>query len=76
MKSVRLECLPHSKGSEHLTLTQHSTLSGGLWPSAHTTAYHCGEGCECDGEKMVASDKNNESNLSLMIGYFLSHLII
>jgi hypothetical protein len=40
------------------------------------STYHCGEECECDGEKMVAKDKNNEPNLSLMIGYFFSHLII
>lgn len=40
---------------------------------AHTTAV---KNVTVRGEKIVAKDKNNEPNLNLMIGYFLSHLII
>ena len=42
---------------------------------SHST-YHCCEECEWERDEMVAKDKNNEPNLSLMIAYFLSRLII
>lgn len=53
------------------TFCSGQSLSGGLWPQR----IPCSEECECEREKMVAKDKNNEADLSLMIGYFLSHLL-
>lgn len=75
LKTTICLCIAKEVTTSPLSCPEHSAQVRTYHEVCSCSTYHCSEECECEREKMVAKDKNNEADLSLMIGYFLSHLI-